>query len=56
MLGQNYHLVHHLWPRVPFYRYGRVFYESREELESHGAEIVELTSLRPGSRSVEAGR
>ncbi len=23
MLAQNYHLVHHLYPRVPFYAYGR---------------------------------
>lgn len=42
MLGQNYHLVHHLWPRVPFYRYGHVFRESRAELEEHGAEIVQV--------------
>jgi fatty acid desaturase len=56
MLGQNYHLVHHLWPRVPFYRYGRVFHESRAELESHGAEIVELSSMRPRSSPVGADR
>ena len=42
MLGQNYHLVHHLWPRVPFYRYEQVFRASREELEQHGAAIVDL--------------
>jgi len=42
MLWQNYHLVHHLWPRVPFYRYGTVFAASRPELEAHGSPIVEL--------------
>lgn len=31
MLGQNYHSVHHLWPRVPFYAYRRVFEAEREE-------------------------
>lgn len=25
MLGQNYHLVHHIYPLVPFYRYRRVW-------------------------------
>ena len=25
LLWQNLHLVHHLWPRVPFYRYGAVY-------------------------------
>ncbi|MFT5583736.1 MAG: fatty acid desaturase [Cognaticolwellia sp.] len=45
MLGQNYHLVHHLWPRVPFYRYRHVFEASRLELEENGARIVEAEML-----------
>ncbi|MEM9195236.1 MAG: fatty acid desaturase [Myxococcota bacterium] len=32
LLGQNLHLVHHLWPRVPFYRYRAVFEASRDRL------------------------
>lgn len=24
-LGQSYHLMHHLWPSVPFYNYGRFY-------------------------------
>jgi fatty acid desaturase len=24
-LGQSYHLIHHLWPSVPFYNYGRFY-------------------------------
>ena len=24
LLGQDLHLVHHLWPQVPFYRYGKL--------------------------------
>ncbi len=39
LLGQNYHLVHHLWPRVPFFRYGRCFRDARTELEQRGAII-----------------
>jgi fatty acid desaturase len=44
--AQNYHLVHHLWPRVPFYRYRAVFEATRPELEARGAPILAL-----GSRS-----
>lgn len=36
---QNFHLVHHLHPRIPFYRYERAFRQIRPELESHGAAI-----------------
>jgi len=39
LLGQNYHLIHHLWTTVPWYRYRRVFHEIRPELEARGARI-----------------
>lgn len=39
MMWQNYHLIHHLHPRVPFYRYGRCFRRLRSYLESMGAPI-----------------
>ena len=38
-LGQSYHLIHHLWPRVPFYRYQACFRDSRPFLEANGAPI-----------------
>ena len=38
-LWQNYHLIHHLFPRVPFYRYGKVFDEIRELLVAREANI-----------------
>ena len=39
MLWQNYHLIHHLYPRVPFYRYARCFRDVRPELEAKGSRI-----------------
>ncbi|NJS37036.1 MAG: hypothetical protein HC765_12515 [Brachymonas sp.] len=39
LLGQSYHLVHHLYPRVPYYRYKGVFTELRGFFESQGALI-----------------
>lgn len=41
-LFQNYHLVHHLHPRLPFYRYGEAFRELRPQLESKDAPIVHV--------------
>ncbi len=35
MLYQNYHLVHHLHPRVPFYRYVAVWRRNEEEYLGH---------------------
>jgi ferredoxin-NADP reductase/fatty acid desaturase len=37
LLSQNYHLIHHLFPGVPFYGYGRVWWARRGELVSRGA-------------------
>jgi fatty acid desaturase len=36
-LFQNFHLVHHLFPGVPFYRYRRVWYALEDELRAKGA-------------------
>ena len=38
----NYHLIHHLWPRVPFYRYGAVWRAKREMLARHQARVVSV--------------
>jgi beta-carotene hydroxylase len=38
-LYQNLHLIHHMLPVVPFYRYRAVFDELRTTLEQHGARI-----------------
>ena len=39
LLGQNYHLIHHLYPRVPWYKYKEVFARTKPYLEERGAPI-----------------
>ncbi len=41
-LYQNYHLIHHLYPGVPFYRYAKVYQERRGDLVSRGARARKL--------------
>jgi beta-carotene hydroxylase len=39
LLGQNYHLIHHLWTTIPWFRYQRVFADVRSDLEARGCRI-----------------
>ncbi len=41
-LFQNYHLIHHLFPRIPFYLYPEAFKELRPVLDKQGSRIYEL--------------
>lgn len=36
ILGQNYHLIHHLWPSVPWYHYQRAYRETQPLLDAKG--------------------
>ncbi|MDG1773059.1 MAG: fatty acid desaturase [Oceanicoccus sp.] len=45
---QNYHLVHHLYPRVPFYRYIKVWNAKKHYHLSQNPAIVDNFSLDPG--------
>lgn len=38
-LQQNYHLIHHLWPGVPFYNYGRLYRRLHPTLAAKGSRI-----------------
>lgn len=49
LMGQNYHLVHHLYPGVPFYRYGKVWLDQRERLEARGASEQSVFARRPSA-------
>ncbi len=51
--GQNYHLIHHMMPWVPWYRYEKVFHEIRPGLEQHGA-IIDGFRPRPAQDSIKA--
>jgi beta-carotene hydroxylase len=39
LLGQNYHLIHHLWTTIPWYRYRGVFAQIGPELRANGCRI-----------------
>lgn len=39
-LGHHVHLVHHLWPRVPFYRYAALYRRMAPVLKDRGVELA----------------
>jgi len=39
LLGQNYHLIHHLWTTIPWFRYRAVFAQIGAELSANGCRI-----------------
>jgi fatty acid desaturase len=47
LLYQNYHLVHHLYPTVPFYRYISIWRARQRHHESQNPAIVDSFSLGP---------
>lgn len=42
LLQQNLHLMHHLWPSVPFYNYARLFRRLRPVLKAEGSRVEGL--------------
>jgi beta-carotene hydroxylase len=40
---QNYHSIHHLFPRVPFYQYRRLFNEIEDTMDQMKAPVYRLT-------------
>jgi len=41
-MGMQYHIVHHLHPRIPLYRTPRAYWEMREILEARGCRVQAL--------------
>jgi beta-carotene hydroxylase len=40
LLGQNYHLIHHSWVTVPWYRYQAAYASVAAELQAQGARLT----------------
>jgi fatty acid desaturase len=41
-LGHSYHLMHHLFPRIPFYHYGKAYFALEKELGTVNAKVVDV--------------
>lgn len=39
IMGQNYHLIHHLWPSIPWYNYQPAYIATQPLLESKGCHL-----------------
>ncbi|MEB3239104.1 MAG: fatty acid desaturase [Cyanobacteriota bacterium] len=37
IMGQNYHLVHHLWPSIPWFRYQQAYWATKPLLDRRGS-------------------
>ncbi len=37
IMGQNYHLIHHLWPSIPWYKYQPAYYATKHLLDAKGS-------------------
>jgi beta-carotene hydroxylase len=43
-MAQNYHLIHHLYPWLPFYRYARAYSATRPLIDARQALVIHLFS------------
>jgi beta-carotene hydroxylase len=37
IMGQNYHLIHHLWPSIPWFEYRPAYQATRHILDAKGS-------------------
>ncbi len=38
IMGQNYHLIHHLWPSIPWYKYQPAYHATKPLLDAKGCD------------------
>ena len=50
MVFQNYHLIHHLYPNVPFYNYLKIWHLRYDELTSKEPALQTAFGLKPVNR------
>ena len=54
-LGHSYHLMHHLYPRIPFYHYSKAYYALEKDLATVNAKVVDV-GLWPTPKVLAAPR
>lgn len=55
LVCQNYHLVHHLYPTVPFYRYRAVWLARKDMHEAKNPSVTPAFALRPERCAKDSG-
>ena len=54
LLYQNYHLVHHIYPSVPFYRYLKIWKAKKHFHDSQDPAIVDAFALTPRKSPIKS--
>ena len=49
MVYQNYHLIHHLWPEIPFYKMHRAWYLKYDEINAENISIQKPFGIVPAN-------
>jgi len=49
MVYQNYHLIHHLYPEIPFYKMHKVWYLKYDEINAHDISKQTAFGLKPSN-------
>jgi len=46
MLNQDIHLIHHLWPHIPFYKMPQIYKNHKDELVEKGARMIPILDFK----------
>ena len=49
LVYQNYHLIHHLWPEIPFYKMHKAWYFKYDELNAHNLSRQTAFGIEPAN-------